>query len=60
MSKKLLNIRHEAGHLKIVYFKLPEVRKCGKVTQGVSMKPFGSEADREFSDADMEPLDEWE
>ena len=43
VSKVSLNVRHEVGYYQLVYPKLLEVRKRGKVTQGPSVKFIGSE-----------------
>ena len=59
MAKVLLNVWHEAGYYELVYSKLLEVRKCGKVTQSPSVKLFRSEGSEGRVDcAVTEPLDE--
>ena len=56
VSKVLSNVRHETWYYQVIYSKFLEVGKCGKVTQGPSVKPFGSEGSVEC--AVTEPLDE--
>ena len=56
MSKVSLDVRHEGGYLELVYSKLLEVCKRGKVMQGASFELFGSEGINAC--ADMESLDE--
>jgi len=58
VSETPSNVRHEGGHMEIVYSEFLEVRKCGKVTQGTSAKPHGSELII-VPQADSESLDEW-
>jgi hypothetical protein len=60
VSKVPLNVWHKAGYLEIVYSKFLEVCECGKVMQGASIKPLGSDLSRAMRGADTEPLDEWE
>ena len=43
MPEALLDVRHEAGYLEIIYSKFSEVRECRKVPEGVLVKPFGGE-----------------
>ena len=59
VSEVLLDVRNEAGHLKIIYPKLLEVRECGKVTQGAPGEPVGSELDKGImAETDAKALDE--
>jgi hypothetical protein len=57
VSEALLNVRHEAGYLKIIYPKLLEVRECGEVTQRALAKAFTSKL-ASGGQADAESLDE--
>jgi len=57
LSKIPLNVWDEAGYLELVYSKLLEVRKCGKVTQSGCAKHFWSEVT--IVQADPELFDEW-
>ena len=56
MPKTLLDVRHEAGYLQIVYSELLEVPECGKVMQIVSVKLIRSKL--VTIGADSESLDE--
>ena len=38
MSEVLLNGRHEAGYLEIIYSKFLQVCECGEITQGASVE----------------------
>ena len=58
VPKPLLNVRHEAGYLQIVYSELLEVCECGKVMQIVSVKSITSKLSAMIQ-ADPESLDEW-
>ena len=58
VSETLLDVRHEAGYLEMVYSELLEVRECAKVTQGASAKPVGSKHGTFVLQANTESLDE--
>ena len=61
VSEALLNGRHEAGHVKVVYSQLLEVRKSGEVTQDMLVEPHDGERFRPaFAQTDPELFDEWE
>ena len=42
VTKALLDVRHKAGYLEVVYPEFLEVRECGKVTQCTSVEVVGS------------------
>ena len=62
MSETLVNGRDETGYVKAVYSEFLEVRECGKVAQGASVEPFGSDLGRGMTrttQADLESFGEW-
>jgi hypothetical protein len=58
VSEALLDVRHKAGYLEMVYSKLLEVRERGKVRQGAPLELFGSELAKVVI-ADSESFGEW-
>ena len=59
VSEALLNFRHEAGDLEIVYSKFLEVFEGEKVAEGALTEPFWSELGVSTRlQADPEPFDE--
>ena len=60
VPKELLNVWHETWYIEVVYSELLDVRKCGKIAQGVPAKLFrGEVVGRIMVRADAKSLDEW-
>ena len=59
VPKVPLNVWHEAWYIEVVYYKLPDVRECGRITQRAWAKHFRIEmVGGIVVRADTKPLDE--